>query len=180
MSKDNQKLFEDNLIIINQEIFKRKTKWTLTSIPSISFEDVAQILRIHIFNKIHLYNDKKSSIECWLNAVITNQLRNLLRNLYMNFNKPCISCSCAEDETGCRLYGEQCDVCPLFKHWVEFKQQAYNTKLPLPMENHQQESYDLPHQSINVEATADNIHAKMKELLKPMDYEIYNLSLIHI
>lgn len=174
MLKSNTDLFEEHLEIINREIAKRQNKWTLTAIPAVSFEDMAQELRIHIYKKIHLYDSSKSIIECWLNALITNQIRNKLRNLYMNFNKPCISCACAEGEDGCALFGERSNVCKLYENWLKSKQQAYNTKLPLPIENHEQETYDLPHNSFNMDETADHLHIRMKEILKPIEWIVYN------
>ena len=41
--------FEDSIDIISEEIKKRKGKWTLTSIAWMDFEDISQILKIHIF-----------------------------------------------------------------------------------------------------------------------------------
>ena len=41
--------FEDCIEKINQEIAKRKNKWNLTAINWMDFDDVSQILRLHIY-----------------------------------------------------------------------------------------------------------------------------------
>lgn len=174
----NKELFEKNINIINNEINKRQVKWNLTAIPSISFEDIAQNLRFHIYIKIHLYNPKKSKIENWLNTIITNQLKNMWRSLYVNYNKPCISCACAEGDDGCRIYGTQDNSCPLVDHWQKFKISAYNTKLPLSIENHQQEIFDLPNKGMDLEMTISNFHAQIKTVLNENEYQVYQLAYI--
>lgn len=169
----NTALFEKYNKIIDKEISKRSAKWSLTAIPSLSFEDIAQILRLHIYQKIHLYNEEKSPIENWINMVISNRLKNIWRNLYLNYNKPCISCACAEGESSCKIYGEQDESCPLVKHWQASKLAAYNTKLPVSIQNHEQEVYDLPHKTVNIEATAVNLHDKMSQYLTPDEFVVY-------
>lgn len=170
----NKGLFEKYFPLIEQEISKKQVKWNLTAIPSLSFEDIAQILRTHIYKKIHLYDPKKSPIEPWLSTVISHQLKNIWRNLYINYNKPCISCACSEGETGCRIYGEQDEECPLYKHWLKAKLSAYNTRLPVSIENHEQEVYELPHKNINIELTAEDLHDKMKGVLTFIEFKVYN------
>ncbi len=74
-----KKEFENCIEIIDQEISKRKNKWTLTSISWMDFDDISQILKIHIFKKWHLY-DQNKPLSPWLNRIISNQLKNLIRN----------------------------------------------------------------------------------------------------
>jgi len=106
--------FEDNIDIISEEIKKRKGKWTLTSIAWMDFEDISQILKIHIFKKWHLYDQTKPMLPC-LNRIISNQLKNLVRNNYTNYCKPCLRCAAAEPDSSCSIYGNQDSRCPLFK-----------------------------------------------------------------
>ena len=58
--------FEENISIIDEEINKRRNKWTLSSIAWIDFEDISQILKIHIFKKWHLFDQEKPLLP-WLN-----------------------------------------------------------------------------------------------------------------
>ena len=48
-----KKSFEDCILTINQEINKRRGKWQLKAISWMDFDDVAQILRIHLQDVIH-------------------------------------------------------------------------------------------------------------------------------
>ena len=68
--------FEDSIGIIDEEILKRKAKWNLKILNWMDYEDVSQILRIHIFKKWHLYEPSKS-LQPWLNRIISNQVLNV-------------------------------------------------------------------------------------------------------
>ncbi|NDG33354.1 sigma-70 family RNA polymerase sigma factor, partial [bacterium] len=87
--------FESLIDVIDSEIIKRKNKWNLTAINWMDFHDVAQILRIHIHKKWHLYDHKKP-LAPWVNRIISNQIKNLIRNNYSNFTRPCLKCAAAE------------------------------------------------------------------------------------
>lgn len=63
--------FEDKYSEIIQEIKKREAKWQL-SYPA--FEDVTQMLLIHIWKKWN-YWDQNTSFESWLNFIIGFQIR---------------------------------------------------------------------------------------------------------
>ena len=89
--------FEDFITEIDAEIAKRKNKWNLSAINWMNFEDVSQILRIHIFKKWHLYDPVKP-LGPWLNRLISNQIKNLIRNNYGNYSRPCLRCDAAEGE----------------------------------------------------------------------------------
>jgi len=165
--------FESSIDIINSEIYKRKNKWNLTAINWMDFSDVSQILRIHIHKKWHLYNYKKP-LAPWVNRIISNQIKNLIRNNYSNFTRPCLKCAAAENEDGCAIYGKQCEACPLYSNWQKSKKNAHDTKLTLSIENHTQEINDMPTDNICIEKTAKNIHSKMQKVLKPIEWKIYS------
>ena len=75
--------FEESIDQINTEIIKRRSKWNLTVLAWMDFEDVAQILRIHIYKKWDLY-DPSQPLGPWINRIISNQIKNLIRNNYGN------------------------------------------------------------------------------------------------
>lgn len=168
--------FEDKITVIDTEIAKRRNKWRLKAIPSIDFEDVAQILRLHIYTKWFKW-DQNRPLEPWLNTVITHQITNLIRNLYGNYARPCVSCAANQGGTPpnglCALYGKQCADCPLFAYWEKHKKSAHDTKLPLPLESHAQEVYDIPEHSFDITHQIDLLHKKMREALTPMQYKVY-------
>jgi len=169
----NQKLnFEGCIAQIDNEIFKRRNKWNLTAISWMDFSDVSQILRIHIYKKWHLYNQTKP-LAPWVNRIISNQIKNLIRNTYSNYARPCLKCAAAESDDGCSIYGKQCVDCPLYANWVKSKKNAHDTKLPVAMENHLNEVYDIKNDTVDLEKTAENIHFKMRKILKPIEWKIY-------
>jgi RNA polymerase sigma factor (sigma-70 family) len=164
--------FESLIDSINSEIIKRKNKWNLTAINWMDFSDVSQILRIHIYKKWHLYDPKKP-LAPWVNRIISNQIKNLIRNNYSNFTRPCLKCAAAEGDDGCAIYSKQCKTCPLYANWEKSKKNAHDTKLTLSIENHHQEINDMPINNFNMEKTAENIHTKMQKVLKPIEWKVY-------
>jgi len=166
--------FESKISEINIEIFKRKHKWNLTALAWMDFQDVAQIIRFHIYKKWHLYDIKKP-LAPWINRIISNQIKNLIRNNYSNYTRPCLKCSAAESDSGCSIYGVQCSKCPLYSNWEKSKKNAHDTKMTLSLENHSQEINSIPEDSFNIEETSKNLHKKMKQVLKPVEWKVYNL-----
>lgn len=140
----------------------------------MDFKDVSQILRIHIYKKWGLYDPNKP-LEPWLNRIITNQIKNLIRNNYGNYSRPCLKCAAAESEDLCSIYTKQCNACPLYANWEKGKKRAHDAKLPLSLENHSQEVYSLISDSFDVETTAQRLHSKIKTVLKPSEWAIYEL-----
>lgn len=164
--------FEESLSQIDYEIYKRKPKWTLTAVAWMDFEDVAQIIRLHIYKKWNMYNEEKPLLP-WLNRIISNQIKNLLRNLYLNHCRPCLRCAAAEGDT-CRIYGSQCAKCQLFAHWITHKKRAFDVKLPVALEFHEAEVHDTPYDNLDIEASAEKIHEHMLSILKPFEKEMYS------
>ena len=115
--------FEESVDFIDIEIAKRKNLWTLSSIQWMDYDDVAQIIRIHIYDKWHLYDPTKP-LGPWLNKVIAHQIKNIVRNIYGNYSRPCLKCCASEGDNLCKIYDIQCADCPLFLTWEKNKKQA--------------------------------------------------------
>jgi len=165
--------FEENIYLIDKEIRKRKGEWTLTALSWMDFDDISQILRIHIYKKWFLY-DQKKPLGPWINTIITNQIKNLIRNNYGNYSRPCLKCAASEGDDLCSIYTKQCNACPLYAHWEKNKKQAYDIKLPVTIENHTNEISEMPSESIDIDLNANNIHEYMMKNLKPLELKIYN------
>jgi len=165
--------FEDNYELISKEISKRRARWNLSGLTWMDFDDVSQIIKIHIHNKWGQYDKEKSPLINWLNRIITNQIKNLVRNNYSNFTRPCLRCPAAQGEDLCAVYGLQCSSCPLYSHWEKTKQSAFQTRLPLPIENHWPEVMSQSEDSFDVERAAENLHKYMETVLKPIEWEVY-------
>ena len=146
----------------------------------MDFDDVAQIIRVHVYKKWHLYDPSKP-LGPWLNRIISNQIKNLIRNNYGNFSRPCLKCAAAEGEDLCTIYQKQCSDCPLYSNWERSKKIAHDTKLPVPLENHTQEVYSMPSSTLDLEASAIRLHKKMKKVLKPVEWKVYEkLYILHM
>ena len=165
--------FEESYDFINQEIRKRRKKWSLTSLNWIDYDDVAQIVRTHIYEKWHLYDPEKP-LGPWLNRIISNQIKNLIRNYYGNFARPCLKCEAAEGEASCKIYKEQCAGCPLYAKWERTKKMAYSIKIPLSLEDHSFETNSIEFDNTgDTEGHIKTLHTKMNTILKPNEWIVY-------
>ena len=88
--------YEDKSHVIDNEIRKRYYKWHLHAIAWFDFDDVAQIIRAHIFKKWNQW-DQARPLEPWVNKIISNQKINKIfkpnmdskkrKKLYLGWNK---------------------------------------------------------------------------------------------
>lgn len=173
-SKHARESFEKCIDIINEEIRKRKNKWNLAALSWIDFEDVEQILRVHIYKKWSLYDPKKP-LGPWLNIIISNQIKNLIRNNYGNYARPCLKCAAAEWDDSCSIYEEQCNKCPLYAHWESNKKDAFNTKVTLPLENHLKEVHDMTNEGFDLLKSTQSLSSALKKILKPAEWTVYEM-----
>ena len=171
--KTKKPSFEECLDEINIEISKKRSKWGLTALAWMDFEDVSQILRLHIYRKWHLYDHTKK-LSPWVRTIISNQIKNLIRNNYTNFVKPCGKCAAADGAEGCAIYTKQDSSCPLYRNWLKNKKSAYDTKMPLPLDNYYQEARDICQNDYrDIEEMAKKVHEKMETILKHNEWMIY-------
>jgi hypothetical protein len=171
--KKKKPSFEESIDFINQEISKRRNKWNLTSLNWMDFDDVSQVIRIHIYEKWHLYK-KEKPLAPWLNRIISNQIKNLIRNNYGNYSRPCLKCAAQEGFDGCKIYGKQDSSCPLYARWEKTKKSAYNIKIPLALEDHAHEVNSIEFSAnFDVEQNAGKLHKKMKKILKDNEWIVY-------
>lgn len=76
------KTFEDCIDIVNEEIEKKRSLWH-PPIFYIDFEDIAQIIRLHIYNKWSMW-DQSRPLRPWIGQIVRNQFINALRDYYGN------------------------------------------------------------------------------------------------
>jgi len=172
MPRKKKLKFEDCIEKIDLEINKRRSRWNLTALSWMDFDDVSQIIRIHIFKKWHLY-DQSKSLAPWINTLISNQIKNLIRNNYGNYCRPCLKCAAAESDSLCYIYGTQCSSCPLFAQWEKTKKAAYLTKLPTPLESVEQETEKLELQEFDFDTVLKRLNLKLKKVLKSNEWTVY-------
>jgi len=174
MIKKKKTSFENNISIIDEELKKRRPKWSLHSITWMDYEDVCQIIRIHIYQKWEQYDETKP-LEPWLNKIISNQIKNIIRNNYSNYTKPCSKCAACIGEDDCSLYENQSFECPLLSHWLKKRKSAFDVRMPLPIENHSFEIHSITDDQSNLSEKLENFHEKVKEILKPNEWKAYKL-----
>ena len=166
------KTFEECADQIRIEILKRKHTWHLSSINWLDFEDVSQVVFLHIWKKWDKY-DQKRPLNSWLNIIISRQIKNLIRNIYSNYSRPCLKCHAAINGNGCKIYKEQCSECPLYANWKKRKEPASNLKVPVSIENHQNEVYEMQDENFDVAKNLLILKEKLKEVLKPNEYIVF-------
>lgn len=171
----NRELYEKYSQLIERELNKRKHKWHLTAISYMDFDDVKQIIKVHVSKKIHLYNEEKAVFINWLNTLISNQILNLLRNHYGSFSKVCNKCYAEDGENKCLIYGDQCSKCPAYYNWELSKKNAYNVKLTLSTENHINEISNLPQKQFDIEKNIPVFHNKIFSVLNESELSVYKL-----
>jgi hypothetical protein len=182
MGRPEKLIFEDQIEVINQEIRKRKNKWFLDSMPWIAFEDVEQIIRLHIYQKWEKW-DQKRDLKPWINKIISNQFKNILRNFYLNFAKPCSNCPFDTSIGGDNLCsftksGSQDSSCPLYKKWEKSKKGAHDVKIPLRLDSQEYESATFKSNEFNVDLAIDSVQKHLKEDLSDRQYKIYKMLFI--
>ncbi len=178
--------YEEKYEVIENELKKRQGKWFLKSLAWIDFDDVKQIIRTHIYKKWDQW-DQSRPLKPWLNRIISNQLKNILRNYYSNFAKPCLSCpfnqsGLTEENTaglcGFTKSGVQCGECPLYAKWEKTKKAAYDIKMPLALDSHTHMLHNDKATSFEIENAQIRLHAEMKKVLSEKNYSIYEMLFI--
>ena len=163
--------FEDKIEDIDREILKRRSKWKLSVLAWMDYDDVSQILRIHIFKKWDMYDPNKP-LGPWLNRIISNQIKNLIRNNYGNYCRPCLKCAAAQSYDLCAIYEKQGPPCPLYVNWTKGKKNAHDTKLPVSIENHETEVKSLACEK-QIDHSINNFNEALKKILKPVEWKVY-------
>lgn len=176
--------YEDKVEVIDNEIRKRFYKWHLTILPWIDYEDVSQIIRIHIYKKWDLW-DQQKPLEPWLNKIISNQIKNLLRNHYSNYLKPCIGCKYNQaDKAGgeelCSFTasGTQSHECGDFKKWAKNKRDAFGVKVPVPIEGIDYKNYHVQENDACLIKGQERLNIILKRYLSEKHYFIYKMFFI--
>lgn len=171
--EDRIKYFEDNYHLISKIIEQFRGRWKLAGIQHYDFDDAKNEIANHIYLKLHLYNTEYN-FSAWIASIVNNQFKNLLRNKYYNVAKPCVSCV-FKDEDCCIKYGVQGPECPLFKKWLETKQDKFNVNFTVTMENHTDEVNGISDPVDNIEDSLLDFKDRMKEELSHNEYIFFNL-----
>ena len=174
MEEPKQKTYEECYEIIDTVVSKYQNKWRLDAINWFDFEDVAQIVKAHIFKKWHLW-DQSRPLEPWVSRVASHQIKNIIRNNYTNYVKPCMSCPHNLGDTLCDLTksGFQNSSCQLYAKWTKSKRQGYGIKMPLSIESHTQEINSFIDSNIDFDQSIEKLNKILQEELSAEHYRVY-------
>ena len=169
--------FEGRIGDIDDLLFRNRGIWHLDAISWMDYDDVCQHIRHHIYNKWDKW-DQSRPFKPWCGELIRNQIRNIIRNNYGNFKRPCLGCPHYASENGCNLTksGVQDESCDDFKKWFKGKKRKHDVKMPLSIEGRV-----LPHSvkredSFDFDSSAENLHHKVKvRLINEKHKRIYHL-----
>lgn len=169
--------YEDKIEVIDRIIEKHRYIWQLKAVAWMDYEDVAQIIRFHISKKWHMWKQDRP-LEPWISRITSNQIKNLLRNNYSNYVRPCLSCKFNQgnEPPACSITpsGLQCSECPLYKKWEKTKKNAYNVKLSVSIEGHSGTISSMHDNNFDILASASKLHEEMKLYLAPKQYKVYS------
>jgi DNA-directed RNA polymerase specialized sigma24 family protein len=175
--------FEDKIKVIDEELTKQKGKWRLNALSHLDYDDIKQIIRIHVHKKWDKW-DQSRPLRNWLSRVISHQIINEIRNNYGNVAPPCQgSPPCpfnqGVDACGYTSSGKKCGECPLYKKWEKTKQAGYNIKLA-PSIDHPDfvdgsEVVTEHSDGIDIEKAVGRLNERMKVALSDHHYKVYRL-----
>ena len=158
--------YEDKQDIIDKIIEKHRYIWQLKAIAWMDYQDVAQIIRFHISKKWKLWK-QDMPLEPWIARITINQIKNILRNNYSNYVRPCLACkyNLGNHPPACSITpsGTQCSECPLYKKWEKTK-----------IENHSESVREMKDISFDILSSARRLHEEMKHRLGPKQYKVYS------
>lgn len=182
--KKEKPTYEENSEIVDNEIRKRRPRWRLTSLAWVDFDDVSQIIRAHLAKKWDQWDPERPLVP-WINKIITNQFKNILRNHYHNFVKPCIGCpfnnGYSDEDTSCSFTKSkiQDTTCPLYKKWNKSKKHAYSIKLPVAIECLPRGDLESREDtSFNLDIAIEKVHEEIKNSVTEKNYNIYKMLFI--
>lgn len=184
MPKKKVHKYEDFHTEIFAEIEKRRPKWQLSSLAWMDFDDVKQIISSHISSKWHQWDPSRPLIP-WVNKIISNQFKNILRNNYSNFVRPCLSCPfnlshLSGDGDSCSFTASktQDSSCPLFAKWEKTKKAAYDIKMAVPIETKEYEIKKITSDPHDIDRATEKLHTEIKKQLNPRHYKVYKMLFI--
>ena len=171
--------FEDKLKQIEAALERKRAKWDLDAVAYVDYDDIKQIIMAHIYKKWHLW-DQSKPIEPWLSRVVSNQFKNLLRNHYGNYARPCLRCQFNTGADGCSKTrsGIQENSCAEYKEWEQKKKTAYDIKLAVTIENHTNEVYQKQDSFLNIENASNRLQIEMRSHLSQRHFIAFKMLFI--
>ena len=162
---------------IERHLSRYRPKWQLSALAWLDYDDICQIIRLHIHKKWHLW-DQSRPFGPWVSRLISNQILNLIRNHYGNFAKPCLKCQhyLGGDECGFTKNGKLGEECEIYAKWKKKKEKAYNLKLPLSLDPAMPIGETCINEGLDYEEKTEKIHYLiLNKLQNDKHKEIYKM-----
>ena len=120
--------------------------------------------------------DQERPLEPWIGRIISNQMRNLIRNHYGNYVKPCANCKFSLGE-GCSLTRtkKQDSSCTLYAKWEKSKKSGLELKTPLSTEDFPKEVQGKPYEDFDFEGSLKRLNIYMQIKLSGNHYIAYRM-----
>lgn len=171
--------FSDKIDEINTLLRLNRGAWKLSYVPGMDYKDVEQIIRIHLNKKWNQW-DQNLPLAPWVNRIISNQIKNLIRNHYGKYVSPCVGCKFDRGESFCAfsISGKKDDECPQFEKWKLKKQHRYFIHFMPSIDKEGFLDVHEPKNSgldISPETTVERFHKHMLSSLSSDYSEFYNL-----
>ena len=170
-----KKKYEDYQDLIDSAVKKQKSRWRLGAIKWFDFEDVEQVVKSHIAQKWHMW-DQSRPLEPWLSRVITNRMWNLIRNHYGSYIKPCSTCVFARGELcGKNLSGNQDVSCEDYAKWVDKKRFGLELRTASSLDDNEQVINIKCNSYYDYNADLEKLNDKMFKKLGEKLYKAYDM-----
>lgn len=169
--------FEDKISVINSEIDKKRERWKFNFIHDIDYDDVRQIILIHIHKKWDQWEQNRP-LEPWLSKTITNQINNMIRNTFGKLAPPCYGCPFNTGGDACLFCssGVKTSECVPFGKWEKTKKSGYNMRMAVSMSSDDFcEKHEPQSQTSQTELVFDDFHKKLQPLLSDRCREVYRM-----
>lgn len=120
--------------------------------------------------------DQERPLEPWIGRIISNQMRNLIRNHYGNYVKPCATCEFALGEA-CSLTvsKKQNSTCILYAKWEKTKKSGLGLKTPLSTEDFPKEVQGRPSQDFDFDSSLKKLNIHMEVKLSGIHFVAYRM-----
>ena len=176
MTEEGKKRFEDHIDIIETAIRKQRSRWRLDCISWFDFEDVEQVIKLHIYKKWDMW-DQERPLEPWINIIVTNQIRNLVRNHYGNYMRPCTTCEFNMGDDACSYTHSKVQdrTCDKFRNWEKTKKVAFDLKIAVSAEDHTYEMGKSADSDVCFDSCILKLNDYMKKDLTETHYMAYHM-----
>ena len=175
MKKGSKYTYEDFSDVIDLAIKKQRSKWRLNAVKWFDFQDVEQIIKTHIAKKWHMW-DQARPLEPWIGRIISNQLRNLIRNHYGNYVRPCVNCKFERGEACALTVSKKQDTsCELYAKWAKFKKSGLELKIPLSTEDFCKEVNNKQYTDFDFDTSLKRLDIYMEIKLSGNHYIAYRM-----